>query len=269
MATSKALKKPAETASTSVAVKPKVNTNMVSIREQLAIQAAAMADRISPPSGSKIKLSPRAMTLPDGTKTPGPLEAVVVDFVAKNAYYPGAYDKDNILPPVCFAIGEIPAKLAPSPNSPEPQAKTCGECPMNAFGSAPNGKGKACKNERLMAVLPPRSEKDTDEDVLNAPLWTISAGPTSIKGFDSYVGNVQRVFQMPPVGVVTTISMADSDYAGTLYGDPQPNPDLELHFSRQAEAKALLAAEPDLTGYEPASAKPARKAAPARPAARR
>lgn len=262
MATSKALKKPAETASTSVAVKPKVNTNMVSIREQLAAQAAAMADRISPPSGSKIKLSPRAMTLPDGTKTPGPLEVVIVDFVAKNAYYPNAFDKDNVLPPVCFAIGEIPAKLAPSPNSPEPQAKTCSECPMNAFGSAPNGKGKACKNERLMAVLPP----DADAD---APLWTISAGPTSIKGFDSYVGNVQRVFQMPPVGVVTTISMADSDYAGTLYGDPQPNAAVGDHFSRQAEAKALLAAEPDLTGYEPVSAKPARKAAPARPAARR
>lgn len=262
MATSKPLKKPAETASTSVAVKPKVNTSMVSIKEQLALQAAAMADRISPPSGSKIKLSPGAMTLPDGTRTPGPLEVVIVDFVAKNSFYHGAYDKDNIVPPVCFAIGTIPAKLAPSPNAPEPQARSCAECPMNAFGSAANGKGKACKNERMMAVLPPDAEAD-------APLWTISAGPTSIKGFDSYVGNVQRVFQMPPIGVVTTISMAAGDYAATLYGDPQPNAAVGDHFARQAEAQALLAAEPDLTGYEPASAKPARKAAPNRPQPRR
>ena len=261
MTTTKAPKKPTETAATAVAVKPKVNTSMVSIKEQLAAQAAAMADRISPPSGSKIKLSPGAMTLPDGTRTPGPLEAVIVDFIAKNAYYPGAYDKDNIVPPVCFAIGAIPSKLVPSPNAPEPQAKSCAECPMNAFGSAPNGKGKACKNERLMAVLPP----DADAD---APLWTISAGPTSIKSFDNYVGSLARL-QATPVEMVTTISMVAGDYAATMYGDPQPNPNLEIHFGRQQEARELLATEPDLTGYMPASAKPARKAAPARPAARR
>lgn len=256
----KALKS-AGPASTSVAVR-KTNTSIVSIKDQIAAQVAALGDRIAPPSGNKIKLSPGAMTLPNGTKTPGPLEAVIVDFVAKNQYFPGAYDKDNIVPPVCFAIGAVPSKMVPSPNAPEPQAKSCSECPMNAFGSAPNGKGKACKNERLMALLPPDAEPD-------APLWTLSAGPTSVKSFDSFVAGVARTFQTIPAGVIATISMGDGDYASTVYGDPQPNPELEAHFARQGEAQELLAVEPDLSGYVPASAKPARKAAPARPAPRR
>lgn len=253
--------KTAGPASTAVAVK-KANTSIVSIKDQIAAQVAALGDRIAPPSGSKIKLSPGAMTLPNGTRTPGPLQAVIVDFVAKNQFFVGAYDKDNIVPPVCFAIGTVPAKLVPSPNSPEPQAKSCAECPMNAFGSAPNGKGKACKNERLMALLPPDAEPD-------APLWTLSAGPTSIKGFDSFVASVARTFQTVPAGVITTISMGDGDYASTNYGDAVPNENLAEHFARQGEAQELLAVEPDLSGYVPASAKPARKAAPTRPAPRR
>ena len=136
MATSKALKTTPTTATTSVAVKAKANTAVVSIKEQIAAQVAAMGDRIAPPTGSKIKLSPGSMTLPDGTRTTDPLDVVIVDFVAKNSFYPGAFDKDNIVPPVCFAIGTNPAKLTPSPNSPEPQASSCAECPMNAFGSA-------------------------------------------------------------------------------------------------------------------------------------
>jgi hypothetical protein len=257
MATSKALKKDDGAASTSVAVRK--NTSVVSIKDQIAAQVAALGDRIAPPGGSKIKLANGSMTLPDGTKTPGPLEVVVVDFVAVNKFYEGAYDKDNITPPACFAIGSNPAKLVPSPNAPLPQAKTCAECPMNAFGSS--GKGKACKNERLLAVLPPDGADDT-------PLWTLGVSPTGIKGFDGYVANVARTFNTVPVGVVTTVSLDPNvDYPSLRFGDPVPNPGLGTHFARQAEAKAMLAVEPDVSTF--GAAKPAAKAAAKRPAVRR
>jgi len=233
-------------ATTSVAVhKP---SSMVSIADQIAAQAAAISERITAPSGNKIKLSPGAFSLPDGTKTPGPLELVIVDFVVKNSFYAGNFDANNIQPPVCFAIGTNPAKMVPSANSPEPQAKTCAECPMNQFGSA--GNGKACKNERLLAVLPPDADSTTG-------MMTLNVSPTGLKGFDGYVGSVSRSFSTPPVGVITAVSLdPNKTYASLMFGDPVPNPDMHDHFARQAEAQALLATEPDVSGAKPAK-KPA------------
>lgn len=242
--------------STSVALKK--NNSIVSIKEQLAAQAASVADRIAPPSGSGIKLNPGSMTLPDGTKTPGPLDMVIVDFVAMNQFFPDDFDRNNIKPPVCFAIGSNPLKLVPSPNSPEPQAKTCAECPMNAFGS--KGKGKACNNERKLVLLEPDGDAET-------PLLTLKVAKMGVKGFDSYVAGVARTFNSGPVGVITTVGLNDSvDYANLTFGNPQPNPNVGEHLTRMEEARAVLATEPDVSGYVAAAAtkKPA-----ARPAARR
>lgn len=253
----KALKATPATASTTVALKK--NNSVVDIKAQLAAQAAAMSDRITPPSGNKIKLAPNAMTLPDGTKTPGPIEVVIVDFIARNMFYEGDFDANNIQPPICFAIGANPKTMAPSPNSPQPQAKTCAECPMNAFGS--KGNGKACKNERMLAVLPPDADADT-------PMWTASVSPTGIKGFDGYVGGVVRTFGTPPVGVITSMGLDDTKtYASLVFSEPAPNPNMAVHFARQDEAHDLLTVEPDLTART--AAKPAGKVAAKRPPIRR
>lgn len=256
MATSKNLNAGGK-ASTSVAVK--ANNSVVSIKDAIKAQVAAIGDRIAPPTGNKIKLAPNAMTLPDGTKTPGPIEVVIVDFVARNMFYENDFDANNIQPPICFAIGPNPSKLVPSPNSPQPQAKSCAECPMNAFGS--RGNGKACKNERLLAVLPPDAETDT-------PLWSASVSPTGIKGFDGYVASVVRTFETPPFGVVTQMGLDDTKtYASLTFSDPVPNENMAVHFARQAEAQQMLNAEPDLTAR--AAAKPAAKKAAPRTAIRR
>lgn len=261
MATSKPLKATPKDASTTVALKPKTNTSIVSIQEQLKAQALAMADRIAPPSGSGIKLAAGKMTLPNGTITAGPIDVVVVDFVAMNNFYPGEFDRNNIKPPVCFAIGTNPLKLVPSANSPEPQAASCAECPMNAFGS--KGKGKACNNERKLAVLPPGAEADT-------PLWTLKVATMGVKGFDSFVGAVARTFQSAPVSVVTTVSLNPNvDYPSLEFGNPQPNENLENDFGRMAEARDLLNVEPDVSSYAVEQARPAAKKVAARPAARR
>lgn len=247
------------TISTSVALK-KPHSSVVSIKDAIATQVAALGDRIAPPGGSKIKLAAGSMTLPNGTKTPGPLEVVVVDFVATNKFYEGTYDANNIQPPVCFAIGTNPLKLVPSTNSPLPQAATCAECPMNQFGSS--GAGKACKNERALAVLPPDADVET-------PLWILGVSPTGIKGFDGYVAGVARTFQTIPAGVVTTVELDSSKtYPSLIFGSPVPNPNVNTHFARQEEARAMLAVEPDVSSYGTEKA-PMKKAAPKRPAVRR
>lgn len=249
-----------KTPGTAVATKKPASSAIVSIQEQLKAQVAAQANKIAPPSGINIRITQdKKFQLPDGSKVDGPLDLVVVDFVSRNSFYEGAYDPNNISPPACFAIHPEPKQMVPSDNSPAKQSDDCASCPMNQFGSA--GKGKACKNSRVLAVLPPDADADT-------PMWLLQVSPTALKGFDGYVGAVARTFQMPPIAVVTSVDFNPNEtYASLTFGDPRPNENLAVHFARQAEAKELLMAEPDVSGYGQEPAKPAR--APARPAARK
>lgn len=240
---------------TAVAVKP-ASGNIVSIQEKLKAQALAVSGRIAPSTGSAIRMSPGFFTLPDGTKTPGPLELVVVDFTSKNTFYPGAYDAKNIVPPTCFAIGTDIKAMVPSKNSPEKQSDDCNSCPNNAWGSS--GDGKACKNSRVLAVLPPDADADT-------PLWTLTTSPTANKSFDGFVAGVARVFEMPPVGVIVTVSLdPNQTYAKLEFSDAKPNPNLEVCYARQEEARKMLETEPDVSSYVAPSKTPARGKAAAR-----
>lgn len=238
---------------TGTAVAVKKASNVVSIQEQLKAQAAAMASRTAPPSGIRIKVTQdKKFALPNGQKDEGPLQLVVVDFVSRNEYYEGAYDPNNITSPACFAIHPEPKSMVPSANSPNKQADDCASCAMNQFGSG--GKGKACKNTRLLAVLPPDADEDT-------PMWLLSVSPTAVKGFDGFVGSVVRTFSTPPVGVVVSVGFNESeDFPSLVFSDPTPNENLGIHFGRQAEAKELLSAEPDTSSY--AAPAPARGARP-------
>lgn len=260
-AAKKVAAKTAAKPATGTALAKKANTSVVSIQEALKAQAAEMADRTQPASGITIRVTQdKTFELPDGTKSSGPLELVIVDFVASNKFYEGAYDPKNISPPACFAIGTKPTALVPSDSSPVKQATECGKCPMNQFGSS--GNGKACKNSRVLAVLPPDADEDT-------PIWLLNVSPTALKAFDSYVTSIARTFQAPPVGVVTQVSFDEnSTYASLRFGDPQPNEQLPVHFARQGEAKELLTAEPDVSSYETPQP-PQRGKAPAGRTARR
>jgi len=241
----------------------------VSVQATLQAQIAKLGGKTEPATGNKIRITQsKEMVLPDGTKTRDPIQVVVVDFCSRNMFYPGAFDKDNPTPPACFAIGEEPKKLVPSDNSPEKQCdEGCASCPNNAWGSAPNGKGgKACKNTRLLAVLPPDADENTD-------IWLLETSPTANKGFDGYVNGLGSRMTMAPVQVITTVSLDEaSDYPTLVFSDPEPLPDdkLPLFVSRIEDAQKLLAAEPDVSGYgqEPAKASRGKPQAAAKPAAK-
>lgn len=237
--------------STAVATR-KTGSNVVSIQEALRAQAAAVIDKTAPSGSNAIRLTQdKRFLLPDGTQTAGPLQLVVVDFASKNSFYEGKYDPKAIAPPACFAIGSNPLKMTPSKNAPVKQSDDCQSCPMNLFGS--DGDGKACKNTRVLAVLPP----DADE---NTPMWVLTTSPTANKSFDGFVTSVARIFQTPPVGVIATVGFdTNVTYAKLVFSDPQPNPNVNLCFSRQAEAQAMLAIEPDVSQFK--AAVPNKKAA--------
>ena len=262
MATAK--KTAAAKTGTAVATRKASTGAVADIKAALTAQAAADAARVAPSTGKQIRITQdKSFVLPDGTKTRDPLQLVVVDFVSRNMYYENGYEKDNIVPPNCFAISPEPRGMVPSDNSPDKQHETCKGCAWDEFGSAPTGRGKACKNTRLLAVLPPDADEDTE-------LWTLSVSSTGLKSFDSFVAGVNRAFSMPPMGVVVTVSFSDaSTYPSLEFSDPQPNENLEVAYARRAEAREMLMVEPDVSNFgkeAPAKAAPARKSAPIRKA---
>lgn len=240
MATKTPAKPAAKSASTAVAKRSA--TNVVAIQDVLKAQAAGMSDRLGAATGISINLKAKRFTFPDGRKDDGPIELVIVDFIRYNAFYDAEFDEKNPTPPACFSLNQVITNMVPSKNSPVAQSTACKGCPMNEFNS--KGKGKACANNALLAVLPPDADEDT-------PIWLLKVSPTGLKSFDAYVRQVTAMTQMPPLSVVTTVSFdEDLAYPSLRFGNPQPNANLAAHFARQDEAKKLLETEPDVTSYQ-------------------
>lgn len=258
--------KPA-TKSKSKALAPKTTgTNMANLDEQFQNEIANLKDQIGQPSGSRIKVTPAGeFQTPDGMVYPDEIQVVVVDFISRNSFYPGQYNPNNPSPPDCYSMGKVIADLAPEDDSPDKQNERCSTCPMNQFGSGPNGTSKACKNTRDLAVIlidPDNPEAASDP---NAPIYIMSLPPTAIKSFDGVVSTIARTLQAPPVKAIVTVNAKPvGTYALITFTDPVPNPDFALHYSRRAEIQDNLFRKPD---FAAAAAKPqarGRNAAPAR-----
>lgn len=215
----------------------------ISYREQMEAEIAEINKRIAAPSGDRIRMNNnQTFRTPDGHEG-DTLEVVIVDFMSTNLFYDGPYNRDNVQPPACFAIGPEPSLMVPSTNSPDRQAESCSSCPMNQFGSALTGKGKACKNTRLIAV----KALDNDE------VWIMSIPPTSLKSFDSYVSSLATSHKTSPIGVVTQISLDKSvQFSAPRFHVVRPLDDEELgaSFAKRDTARARLTAEPDVSNYE-------------------
>lgn len=183
-----------------------------------------------------------------------PMEVVVVDYRAVNMLLPD-YVEGTFQPPSCWAHGKEISKLAPNEAVPDPEAESCSECPNNEFGS--KGKGKACKNTFLLAVLPP----DADED---EELRYISVSPTGLKSFSAFVAGVANRYSKPPVGAVVSMAAVKAGKGATVsFGKYRPNEHYKTHYMRRPEAQPVL--EQDFT---PAS-ETEKKAAPKKKVATR
>jgi hypothetical protein len=92
-------------------------------------------------------------TIIEDPRTGDPASSIQVAIVRVNpglskAYYGKGYQEGVEAKPDCFSNDG----LRPDANAPEPQAKSCSNCPFNAFGSADNGKGKACRDTKRLAI---------------------------------------------------------------------------------------------------------------------
>mgnify|MGYP005863046925 CR=1 FL=1 len=222
----------------------------INYAEQMAKEAAGISKRIAAPSGDRIRFNGHTIITPDGEEGEQ-LEVVILDFVSANMYYDSPYDRDNPQPPACFAIGPEPTALVPSDNSPDRQADACASCPQNQFGSALVGKGKACKNTRMLAVSPVTALDNPDEA---PPIWLLAVSPASLKNFDSYVSSLASKHKTIPVGVVTKVHLDENlTYPSPKFSVVRPleNEEMGLFFEHREEATKRLITEPDVSQYEP------------------
>lgn len=232
---------------TSVAkAKPKGGA-LVSGSQQEALDK--LRARLMAPTGDKIKISNKQFKLPSGD-TLDFLDIVVVDFIYYNVYYEGTFDSNNIVPPNCFALSQESKSAVPSVNSPDVQHTACAGCWANEFGSA--GKGKACQNRCLLALLPSDAGEDT-------PFTILDISPTAVKGFSSYMQGVVRGGKMP-YEVFTHVECNPAmKHDVAVFSDPQiieDNAFLGMIESRLGEAAERLATEPDVSAFKVANDAP-------------
>ncbi len=198
--------------------KPPMNENRSIAKwdEELAKAAAKARGVVANIAQGKF-ISARAGQLSfNGQPFPGnKLCALVVDFVRENVLYEGAFDAENPQSPVCFAFGREDREMRPHEMSTKKQNETCGLCPMNAWGSAEKGRGKACKNRMRLAVIAAGTLTKSGEFELikdpkhfqSAEIAYINLSVMSVKDFAGYVQNLDNVMHLPPFGVYTEISV--------------------------------------------------------------
>lgn len=203
MATTKktaAVKKPA---------KKKPGKSMVSWNEELAkrAQIAAAIEENVGSGGSFISLKGGRLSY-QGAEIPGnKMNVVVLDHILEYNYFEGRYDPDSPQSPAAYALGRDENTIRWHENSiPEYAGELCKDSDINQWGSADQGRGKACKNQRRLALLTEDLVEDA-EAIEGAQPAFLKIPVTSVKGWAGYVRQLEKTLQRPPLGVITEISI--------------------------------------------------------------
>ena len=173
---------------------------------KMAMQGAAKEKA----GGSWLSIKGGMLTLGGAPVKGNKLSVIVLSSMAERKFFSDAYDSDNPAPPDCYAFadpkGTDNEPVAPHANAGNKQADACADCENNAWKSADNGKGKACKEVRRLALLPATLLQDakalatTEVTYLNIPV-------TSVRSFGTYTHAVAEAEKRPLFGVVTEIEV--------------------------------------------------------------
>lgn len=207
MATQKTAAKKAT--ATKSAAKKKPGKAMVNWSDELAKRAslaAAIEENVGS-GGSFISLKGGRISYM-GAEVPGnSINVVVLDHILEYSYYEGRYDPDNPAPPSAYALGRDENTIRWHENSiPEYAGELCKDSDINQWGSADQGRGKAAKNQRRLALLTEDQIEDADT-ISDAQPAFLKIPVTSVKGWAGYVRQLEKTLQRPPLGVVTEISV--------------------------------------------------------------
>jgi hypothetical protein len=232
-------------------IKPTDHTDIVLSEEvkALLVQAAEAQNASEESSIPYMSIKGKKFSIGD-EKLGTTLDVVILADMFDHAYYDKDYDPDVISPPACFAIGPRETELYPDPDLvPVIQSVSCNTCPQNEFGSAKNGKGKACRNGRRLLVA-----SVLDGNVNLSDLAIINIPPTSLK---AYAKNITAVHKLPTWAIITKLTFDDDStwpsivpmYVGNL------NTRTITSVSPMLNSYVDMVSQPyDTTGYIPVEA---------------
>jgi hypothetical protein len=118
------------------------------------------------------------------------LDGVILSSHLSNAYWPEAgHDDEENGPPLCSSADGVHGVGEPG--------GACAFCPLNAFGTGKNGKGKACKNMRQLYLL--------REGEYMPILLTLS--PTSLQPYNNFATTIFAARRRGTCGSVIQIGL--------------------------------------------------------------
>ena len=192
----------------------------------------------------------------------GEFNAIIVSMLPKvsRTFYAGKYDP-NAKPtlPDCWSNnGDMPEAKAP-----RRQAANCASCPNNIDGSGENGKGKACRFQRRVALL---LEGDVSGDVyqFNIPAKSLFGKGNGITHpFESYVRFLAANEESIDYVVTNIAYNLDADTMELQFTPARPITDAEYELVVAAQADPATQRMVQLTVSEADGATaPAAKAKP-------
>lgn len=153
-----------------------------------------------------------------GGKVPGSINVVIINALSKvsRQFYASQYDPDAppTLPDCWSNLGDVPDAKASNA-----QAASCATCEQNVDGSGTNGKGRACRFQRRIALL---LEGDMSGDVyqMNIPAKSLfGKGVGNTHPFESYLkflpANGESIDR-----IVTQVMFDDNETADVLKFTP-------------------------------------------------
>lgn len=223
-----------------------MSKDLMNPAQLLKQQLAETNERINTGDSVRIRLDGKTFTTPDGLEGKE-LDVVIIDYAMVNQYYDRQYNANDPKPAACVAIAQKKADLVPIEESPVPQHEECRSCPQNQWGSAGGGsKAKACKNTRLLAVVPVVNIDEAD-------VWLFSVPPSSTGKYDEYVKDLAIEENLTPLFVHTTISQDKKlTYSAPRFESANAlgKDEVAKAIGRLEEARKLLLEKPDLSEYE-------------------
>lgn len=131
------------------------------------------------------------------------MNCIVLANAYVNALY-GKYERGKRSVPACFALSETGRDMKPHENARDPQAEGCISCPHSEWGTGDNGKGKACKMTRRVALLPVDGDL-TKAYIDDAVVGILRLPIMSVEGFSSYVKGLNAALKKPTLAVLTRV----------------------------------------------------------------
>lgn len=189
----------------------------------------------------------------------GEFNAIIVAMLQKPSreYYASAYDPDAkaTLPDCWSPLGDKPEE-----KSENRQAANCATCPQNIAGSGTNGKGRACRFKRKIAIL---LDGDSSGDVyqFNIPAKSLFGdGDGNTHPFESYCRFLVANGTAPDLVVTTIAYNLDSDTMELTFTPAEPISDEQWELVQKAQAdpttQRLIRLTANDTETKPALQKP-------------